>query len=156
MSSLYLALAFGAGWAVVARGAPTWIAAGVGLAVTYTALTAFYGWEVEHFHLVVATAGLFARRYFAGGLVTGPLFGALGGRWSRRRSWYAAAILAASFILEPSAWRAHLGYQPFPSPDRHAEIGIGVVVLIVAVAESMRRWRSTRPAFSRGQQAGRT
>jgi hypothetical protein len=38
-----------------------------------------------------------------GGLVTAPLFGALGQRWRTERSWISAAALAAAVCLEPLA-----------------------------------------------------
>lgn len=42
----------------------------------------------------------------APGLVTGPVFGWLGGRWRTARSWGSAALVAAAFCLEPAARQA--------------------------------------------------
>jgi hypothetical protein len=41
--------------------------------------------------------------WIVGGLVTAPLFGALGQRWRTERSWMSAAALVATVCLEPLA-----------------------------------------------------
>ncbi len=47
------------------------------------------------------------RYYGERALLTGPVFGALGFWWQRRRSVAAAGLLAGAFVLEPVAWWLH-------------------------------------------------
>lgn len=86
-------------------------AAAFGLVVSLTALSAFYladtwvlalgphDWPTD-LRLTV-TAG---RRYFVLALLSGPVFGALGGRWQRHpRSVPLTSAAVAPFLLEPLA-----------------------------------------------------
>jgi len=85
-------------------------AAVTGLAASLAALVAFYVAESRILDLGVhpwlvdlrlaVTAG---QTYMATALLSGPLFGLLGGIWPRRRSLLAVATVAAMFVLEPLA-----------------------------------------------------
>jgi Family of unknown function (DUF6518) len=83
----------------------------VGLAATLAALAGFYvansvvldlgphPWLTD-LALTVRGGVYWAER----AVLTGPVFGALGGWWRRDRSLAAAATIAAMFVLEPAAW----------------------------------------------------
>lgn len=83
----------------------------VGLAATLAALGGFYvansvvlelgphPWLTD-LALTVRSGVYWAER----AVITGPVFGALGGLWRRDRSLAAAATIAAMFVLEPAAW----------------------------------------------------
>jgi hypothetical protein len=143
ISATYLLLAFLAGWAVAARRAPLWACAASGLAVTCVALGAFYGWQVHH--LTISSFGTYAglRRYGTGGVVTGPVFGALGAAWSRRRAWWAVCTVGLAFMLEPVAWRAYEGFQLIPADVRHGELAVGTVLIAGGVVAALRRARAS-------------
>jgi len=86
------------------------VAAVVGLAAALSALVAFYVAESVVLDLgrhswltdleLTARAG---RIYYTDALVSGPLLGALGGLWAKRRSTLAAVAVALSFAFEPLA-----------------------------------------------------
>jgi hypothetical protein len=81
-----------------------------GLGVTVAALVGFYvaesrvldlgqhSWLVD-LELTVRSGGV----YLLSALISGPIFGALGGVWARRRSPLAAAAVAMMFTCEPLA-----------------------------------------------------
>jgi Family of unknown function (DUF6518) len=117
-----------------------------GLAATLAALTGFYFAEsfvldlgphpwLTDLSLTMGTVAYYAER----GLVTGPLFGALGYWWQQRRSLTAAGVLAATFVLEPVAWwlyGLHIGGSAaYPVPGYPAlwlsEIAIGLVGFVL-------------------------
>lgn len=81
-------------------------------------------------------------------LVTGPVFGALGGWWRRDRSLAAAATIAAMFVLEPAAWwlynlRLH-GGAAYAVPQYPA-LWLGEIAAGLAGFVLLRARRGTRP-----------
>ena len=92
--------------------------------------------------------------YFKFGLFSGPVFGALGGLWRRRR-WTALGVLvAALLVLEPLAWLAVRGDPASYAVDPgvwagEAAVGIGACVLVATAAR-----RRRRPPRSPGENAG--
>jgi hypothetical protein len=106
------------------------------------------------------------RGYFEGGLITGPIFGALGAWWRTTRSYRASILVGALLIGEPLVLAAmgvvHRGVAPEPggsvpvlfrmftgwglSPDSPAisigvyaaEFALGVAVVLVAALRSPR------------------
>jgi hypothetical protein len=84
------------------------VAALVGLGAAFTALCAFYAAESVILDLgphswmsdlnLTVRAG---RGYFLEAMVSGPIFGSLGGVWAKRRSAAAAAFVALLFVCEP-------------------------------------------------------
>jgi hypothetical protein len=104
LSTPWLLVAFAAG----TQGRRLGSGAILGLAATMTALASFYLFST----LVVDLGGhgfagdlhleLSANRgYLEGGLLSGPLFGALGAWWQERRSYRASAIAGALLMAEP-------------------------------------------------------
>lgn len=108
VSAPWLLLAFVAGSTAGRRRLVS--AAAAGTAASIAALFAFYATESRllalgaHSWLVdfglAVTAG---RIYMATALVSGPIFGVLGGVWSRRRSPLVGLVVGATFVLEPLA-----------------------------------------------------
>jgi hypothetical protein len=106
ISAPWLLLSFVAGASVVR----VRLAALTGLGAALTALAAFYVAESALLDLgahswitdlsLTVRAGRF---YFVGSVVSGPVFGALGGIWAKRRSATVAACFALLFALEPLA-----------------------------------------------------
>jgi hypothetical protein len=139
ISALWLALPFIAGAATGSRGVT--VGAFRGLAATLAGLTGFYfaesfvldlgqhSWFTD-LSLTMGTTVYYAER----GLVTGPVFGALGIWWRQRRSVTAAALIAVVFVLEPLAWWIYGvrigGGAAYPVPGYPAlwtsEVAIGV------------------------------
>jgi hypothetical protein len=111
ISAPWLLLSFVAGVSVVR----VRVAALVGLGAALTALAAFYVAESVLLdlgaHSWIADLSLTVRAgrfYFVGALISGPVFGALGGLWARRRSTILATCLALLFVLEPlTLWAYH-------------------------------------------------
>jgi Family of unknown function (DUF6518) len=147
ISAVWLALPFAAGSAAGSRR----IAAGAlcGLVATLAALTGFYFAEsfvldlgqhswLTDLSLTMGTTVYYAER----GLVTGPVFGALGLWWRQRRSVAAAALIAAVFVLEPLAWWIYGiligGGAAYPVPGYPA-LWLGEVALGVAGFFLLRR-----------------
>jgi hypothetical protein len=104
LSAPWVLVAFAAG----AQSQRIWSAALTGLLATMIALTAFY--VVTNFYIDLAGHGYFAdlrlelaanRGYFEGGLVTGVLFGALGGWWQRTRTPRASILVGGLMMAEP-------------------------------------------------------
>lgn len=143
ISAPWLAIAFVAGALYTQPGR----AAGAGLTATLAALLGFYAEQSPLADLDFGTVRfledpLQMYRFivtphlivFVGGLLTGLLFGRLGGAWAARRSRRAAAAIAACFLLEPFVWVAFgaaVGHHMFPS---HwwlwlCEIAVGMLVL---------------------------
>ena len=48
--------------------------------------------------------------WFAGGLISGPLYGVLGWCWRSRRSWLSAVLAAVPVLFEPAM--NHFGFRP--------------------------------------------
>lgn len=87
--------------------------------------------------------------WFAGGLITGPLYGWLGYRWRARQSPATALLVALPLLLEPAArllatrfgqgYLSMLAYQwSGLSPAFIAEIGVGLVLTAVVVRAMVR------------------
>ena len=119
---------------------------GTGLIATLAALTGFYFAESfvldlgQHPWLTDLSLTMGAVTYYAErGLVTGPVFGALGRWWRQRRSVVAAGLIAAVFVLEPLAWWLYGiqigGGAAYPVPGYPAlwlgEIALGVAGFVV-------------------------
>ncbi|HEX6931204.1 MAG TPA: DUF6518 family protein [Streptosporangiaceae bacterium] len=109
VSALWLLLPFLAG--ASAPGGRVTLGALYGLIATLAALTGFYFAESfvldlgPHSWLTDLSLTMGAVVYYAErGLVTGPVFGALGLWWRGRGSVVAAGLIAAVFVLEPAAW----------------------------------------------------
>ena len=139
ISALWLALPFAAGAAAATRRMA--VGALCGLVATLAALTGFYFAESfvldlgQHSWLTDLSLTMGTTLYYAErGLVTGPVFGALGHWWRQRRSVAAAALIAAVFVLEPLAWWIYGirigGGAAYPVPGYPAlwlgEVAIGV------------------------------
>ena len=176
--------AVSASWLLVAFLAGAWQASQrravlVGLAATWLSVLAYVVMIIspmEGTHLGARPAGLAGSwnqltphlflatlasqwLWFAGGLITGPLFGWLGYRWHSRRSRAAILLAVLPVLLEPAArWlatRLGLAYVsglPFDWPsDRQAvlaefaEFAVGLV-LTVGVVTAIGRTRATRRA----------
>lgn len=108
VSAPWLLLAFLAGVTVGRRKLLS--AAAAGTAASLVALLAFYVAESRlldlgaHSWLVDLRLAVMAGRiYLATALISGPIFGGLGGIWSRRRSPFVALTVGAMFALEPVA-----------------------------------------------------
>jgi hypothetical protein len=144
ISALWLLLPFVAG-AAVDSSRPV-VGALVGLVATLAALTGFYFAEsfvldlgqhswLTDLSLTMGTVVYYAER----GLVTGPLFGALGLWWRQRQSVVAAGLIAAVFVLEPAAWWLYGmqigGGAAYPVPAYPAvwlgEVAIGVACFVL-------------------------
>ena len=77
---------------------------------------------------------------FAGGLVTGPLFGLLGQRWRTGRSWLGAALVVSALCFEPLArWLA--GELPPPTLVWVIEVVAGVLLALCFVVAGVSRQR---------------
>ena len=144
ISAPWLLVPFLAGAAAVGR--RMIVGALSGLIATLAALTGFYFAESfvldlgQHPWLTDLSLTMGAVTYYAElGLVTGPVFGALGQWWRQRRSVVAAGLIAAVFVLEPLAWWLYGiqigGGAAYPVPDYPAlwlgEIAIGVAGFVV-------------------------
>ena len=144
ISALWLLLPFLTGAA--ARSRHVLIGALSGLLATVAALAGFYFAEsfvldlgqhswLTDLSLTMGTVVYYAER----GLVTGPVFGALGFWWRQHRSVTAAAAIAAVFVLEPLAWWAYGlqagGGTAYPVPGYPVlwlgEIAIGIACFVV-------------------------
>jgi hypothetical protein len=104
LSTPWLLVAFAAG----AQARRVWSAALIGLFATMIALIAFYLITMlyidlaGHGYLEDLRLELAANRgYFEGGLVTGLVFGALGGWWQRTRSPRASILVGGLMMAEP-------------------------------------------------------
>ncbi len=138
------------------------VAAVVGLAATLAALAGFYVANSVVLDLgphpwltdlaLTVRGGLY---WFERALLSGPVFGALGGWWHRDRSLAAAAVIAAMFVLEPAAWWLYNlrlgGGAAYPVPHYPAlwlgEIAAGLAGF-AALRSAGRRRQSGQPARS--------
>jgi hypothetical protein len=146
-------------WLLVAFLAGAWQggqrrAALVGLAATWLAVLAYVFMIVspmEGAHLTPSTvaASLTSQwPWFAGGLITGPLYGWLGYRWRTRQTPVAALLAALPVLLEPAAiWLAtrlglsSTGLPLFPWPlqgsgvaAEFAELALGLLLTGAAIS----------------------
>ena len=105
----------------------------VGLVVTLAALAGYFaltlspleGVALGRFPGDLAALARSNVRNIVGGLISGPLFGALGWRWRTTRSRASAGLIAAAFWLEPPA-RLAVGQLPSPAVVWGIEIALGV------------------------------
>lgn len=106
-------------------------------------------WNQLSAHLLLGTLAS-QRLWFAGGLISGPLYGWLGYRWRTRRSWAAALLAALPLLLEPAArWLGarlgltYVGGLPFQGtmygPAGLAEAAFGLMVAGLVVVKMARR-----------------
>jgi hypothetical protein len=161
VSALWLLLPFAAGVLTTSRrpAAGAVVGAAAGLAATLAALTGFYFAEsfvldlgshpwLTDLSLTMGTVFYYGER----GLVTGPVFGALGYLWGRHGWRTAAALLAAVFVLEPAAWwlynRRLGGGAAYPVPGYPAvwltEIALGIGGFAVLTTMARRGWNAGR------------
>lgn len=139
MSALWLLVPFLAGaWQASQRRAAL-----VGLAATWLSVLAYVLMIVSPMEGVHLTPRAFAVSmasqwlWFAGGLLTGPLYGWLGYRWRARRSPAAALLVALPVPLEPGArWlAAGLGLGTLPGiPFQWPVDGGGVTAEVTELA----------------------
>ena len=109
----------------------------IGLVVTYSALLGYGAMTLspmEGVHLAQqhdAIRGLLhsERRFFIGGLLTGPLYGLLGHYWRKRRACLSAALVAGAVCFEPLAESA-VGQLPHQSVVWLAEIAVGTAMAV--------------------------
>jgi len=150
ISAVWLLLPFAAGAATGSRRVV--VGAISGLIATIAALTGFYFAESfvldlgQHPWLTDLSLVMGAMRYYGvGGLVTGPIFGALGHWWWHRRSLTAAGLLAAMFLGEPLAWwfyNAHVGGgSAYPVPGYP---GLWLSEIALGIAGFAVMWRAIR------------
>ncbi len=133
MSSLYLVLAFIAGMAVAPSPRAGRAAAAVaGAVVPVVALVVFYGVVVHEHHVALVPAEHAVSRYGLGALVLGPVFGMAGVVWVRTRAVWSLGGLGAVMLLEPVAWRVHLGFQPQPVWPWMVEAALGATLGLTA------------------------
>jgi hypothetical protein len=131
MSAPWLALPFVFGSAALERRR----AMVIGLTVTVAALAGYFAltlspWEgvpLGRFPGDLVALAHSNVRNIVGGLLTGPLFGALGWRWRTARSWASAGLLAAAFCLEPVA-RLAVGQRSSPAVVWGIEVALGVLL----------------------------
>lgn len=129
VSSTYLLVAFIAGrmWFRVDRS--LMLATVAGMLATPVALATFYGWAIAKDGLYSSSVTAVVGKYLAGGLVTGPIFGFLGGLQVQKRSWLPAAPLGAAFALEPLAWLVHGSARPMPELVIFVELVVAAMVI---------------------------
>jgi hypothetical protein len=135
-----------------------WQAALVGIATTLASLLGFYVAEAaildlgEHPWYIDLKLTLGAGRFYGTwGLLSGALYGTLGGIWASRRPVVAAVAVGLAFLCEPLIvlflWRAGIwgGDLLFQYPwmwISEVLIGLGAIAFVVAKAQAS----STRPA----------
>ncbi len=114
LSAVWLLLPFVCG-ALVAGGKVFWGAV-AGTLATFSALTGFYASNAfvldlgPHSSFQDLTLSMHSEIFWLQlGLVSGPVFGALGARWRRTRSTSLVVLIAAFFVFEPLAWFAYHG-----------------------------------------------
>lgn len=142
LSAPWLVLPFAAGL-TQARSRRAMLA---GLVAVSAALLGYFAMTVSPFEGVPAAR--FATSFAAiartnlpwviGGVVTAPLFGALGQRWRVRRWWGSAAIVGGCLCLEPAA-RWLVGRPPATTAVWLAEIAAGLCLFACFAAATERR-----------------
>ena len=148
-SAPWLLLPFVAG-AVAGRARPT-LSAAVGTLVSFMALGGFYltnTWVLDlgpHPWVVDLRLTFNAgREFFLLAVVSGPLFGALGGLWQQRRSVGLAVLVSTLLVLEPLAWLAYESIRPAAHYSNHPIVwavemvfGLGACTLAARVTQLM-------------------
>jgi hypothetical protein len=126
---------------------PGWFrGAALGLAATVAALAGFYAAESlildlgPHPWLVDLELTFRAGRiYFVQGIVSGPIFGALGGLWATKKSAAIGVLIALLFVAEPLAvwlYERRTGPAGGPGSLTHypalwmTEVAVGVVAAV--------------------------
>jgi hypothetical protein len=140
LSAPWLLIAFLAGWSQpTAKGAAI-----LGAASTLAALVGYWAMTLSPIEGAVVTLGgvralvVGQAAYAVGGVVTGPLFGWLGHRWSTRHDWMSALAAALVVCCEPLAHAAAGATVSFRDIWA-AEVGVGLsMALYVVVAVSRR------------------
>jgi hypothetical protein len=79
------------------------------------------------------------RRYGVGGFGPGRSSGHSAHWGPGRRSWWATAAVGLAFVFEPAAWKAREGFWFIPTDVRHGEYLVGLCILALGVAASVRR-----------------
>jgi hypothetical protein len=103
--------------------------------------------------------------WFAGGLLTGPLYGWLGYRSRSRRSWATALVAVLPVLLEPVArvlvgrfGLAYVSGLPFRGqgggPAAITEVAVGLLLTGVVVTAMFQRGRPSRPGATGSGQPG--
>lgn len=149
LSAPWLLLPFLAG-ALAAKARPA-MGAVVGLLATVAALAGFYVANAfvldlgPHPLLMdVRLAVVAGKRYFALALLSGPVFGALGGWWQRHRSTSMAVLVTSLLVCEPLVWIAVASW--FPARNyRGVLAGEAAVGLFACVAVALRLRSSSKP-----------
>lgn len=126
----------------------------IGLVVTYSALlgysamglTPLEGVHISQQHAAVGAVLHSERRFFIGGLFTGPLYGALGHYWREKRAWISAVLVAGAVCLEPFAERV-VGQLPRQPAVWLTEIATGVVLSIYFLVTYVSAQRASLPRF---------
>lgn len=142
LSAPWLLIGFGAGALLGNRG--LWRGAAAGLAVTVSALVAFYltyiyvlgltgHGAIGDLRLALGDSAYYIRF----GLFTGPFMGAIGALWRRRRSLGLALAATSLLVFEPLAWftyfHGHVTPQwDFP-PVAIAEVAAGLCLSTLVV-----------------------
>lgn len=148
LSAPWLLVAFCAGAILGRRG--LWRGAVAGLFATVVALSAFYLTNIAvlglygHGPLGDVRFALGSGVYYVRlGLLSGPVMGALGALWRRRRVLFVLLGAASLLVLEPLAWLAYFHGAITASrgfvPVALSEAAFGVVVALFAV----RRYRTS-------------
>jgi hypothetical protein len=146
LSAPWLVLPFLVGWTQrrPARGA---IAGTAGTLLALAAYGAMTVSPIEHASFTVASYTAFVRSnllWFAGSLITGPLFGWLGHRWRVAHAPYAAALTSLVVLFEPIAHRLPAG-RPLPlGVVTTSEAVIGFVIGALFSWQLVRGRRSSR------------
>jgi hypothetical protein len=128
-----------------------WPGALVGLLASLAALGGFYvansfvldlgphPWLVD---LRLAVEG--GRTFFALGLLSGPVFGAVGAAWQRRgRPTVLGVLVASSLVFEPLGWLAYEKGRPSGYASDATVWGAEVLLGVVACVVAMRLARAT-------------
>lgn len=150
LSAPWLLVAFAAGAVLGSRGVARGALAG--LLVTAVALSAFYVTNIwvlgifGHGLLGDLSVALSTGAYYMRlGLVSGPVMGAAGALWRRRRSMGLGLAATGLLVLEPLAWlvywHGHLPPAWNLAPVAAAEIGVGLLASAALVAWQRRTAR---------------
>ena len=141
LSAVWLLLPFVCG-ALIGGGKVFWGAV-VGTLATFSALTGFYVSNAfvldlgPHSSFQDLTLSMHGEIFWLQlGLVSGPVFGALGARWRRTRSNFHVVLIAAFFVFEPLAWMAYHGTTSADARWEAVWVGealIGLCACVLAV-----------------------
>ena len=138
LSAPWLLLPFLAG--AGAGGGRVGRAALIGVFVSFLALGGFYVANSfvlalgPHPWLVDLRLAFGSGYFFKFAVLSGPVFGALGGWWERTRSRLLGVLVAALFVLEPFAWLAYRGsVYTSDAPVWAAEVLVGLTACALVV-----------------------